>query len=123
MESWEIEFEWLKIRHIVKNAMKKDQLPDLQTVLFLIGIQELGRIPRSRFTKEEKRDLMHVAVCTLLEPEGFMSFTGRDQDGWPHWQEIKPFTLKGVQEQEAYLILRVIDYFKKYNEVTPFSLN
>lgn len=123
MESWEIEFEWLKIRHIVKNAMKKDQLPDLQTVLFLIGIQELGRIPKSRFTKEEKRDLMHVAVCTLLETEGFMTFTGRDQDGWPHWEEIKPFTLKGVQEQESYLILRVIDYFKKYNEVTPFSLN
>jgi hypothetical protein len=123
LESWEIEFEWLKIRHIVKNAMKKDQLPDLQTVLFLIGVQELGRIPKVRFTKEEKQDLMHIAVCTLLETEGFMTFTGRDQDGWPHWQEIKPFTLKGIHEQEVYLIGRVIEYFRKYNEITPFSLN
>ena len=62
MEYWERDFEWLKVRHIVKDAMKKDALPDLQTVLFLIGVQELGRIPKTKFTKEEKRDLMHVAV-------------------------------------------------------------
>lgn len=123
MEGWEQDFEWLKVRHIVKDAMKKDVLPDLQTVLFLIGVQELGRIPKEKFTKEEKRDLMHVAVCTLLEPEGYFEFEGRDQDGWPHWKEIKPFRIKGVNEQESFLVEKVIDYFKKYNELTSFSLN
>ncbi len=74
MEVWEKEFEWLKVRHIVRDAMKKDTLPDLQTILFLIGVQELGRIPKEKFTKEEKRDLMHVAVCTLLEKDGYFEF-------------------------------------------------
>ena len=123
MEVWERDFEWLKVRHIVRDAMKKDTLPDLQTVLFLIGVQELGRIPKSKFTKEEKRDLMHVAVCTLLENEGYFEFEGRDQDGWPHWKEVKSFSVKGAAEQEAFLVTRVIDYFKKYNELTSFSLN
>lgn len=123
MEVWERDFEWLKVRHIVKDAMKKDVLPDLQTVLFLIGVQEYGRIPKAKFTKEEKRDLMHVAVCTLLEGEGYFEFEGRDQDGWPHWKELKSFSMKGVAEQEAFLISRVIEYFKKYNELTAFSLN
>ncbi|MBK8626767.1 MAG: hypothetical protein IPN86_14745 [Saprospiraceae bacterium] len=123
MEVWERDFEWLKVKHIVKDAMKKDALPDLQTVLFLIGVQELGRIPKTKFTKEEKRDLMHVAVCTLLESEGYFEFEGRDQDGWPHWKEVKSFSLKGAVEQEAFLVTRVIDYFKKYNEVTSFSFN
>jgi hypothetical protein len=123
MEVWEKDFEWLKVRHIVKDAMRKDQLPDLQTVLFLIGVQELGRIPKTKFTKEEKRDLMHVAVCTLLEPDGFFEFEGRDQDGWPHWKELQSFNIKGEQEQEHFLIIKIIEYFQKYNEVTAFSLN
>ncbi len=120
MEDWERDFEWLKVKHIVQKAMKRESLPDLQTVLFLIGVQELGRIPRQRFTKEEKRDLMHVAVCTLLEGEGYYEFEGRDQDGWPHWKEIQPFSVKGVQEQESFLVSRIIEYFQKYNELDVF---
>jgi len=122
MESWEVEFEWLKVRHIVRQAMKKDALPDLQTVLFLIGVQELGRFSRQKFTKEEKQDLMHVAVCTLLEGEGYFEFVGRDQDGWPHWNEVKSFPVRGIAEQEGYLISKVIEYFQKYNELDEFQI-
>ena len=60
MEFWERDFEWLKVRHIVKDAMKKDSLPDLQTVLFLIGVQELGRIPKTKFTKIVVLNLVYV---------------------------------------------------------------
>lgn len=123
MEFWELDFEWLRVKTIVKNAMNKETLPDLQTVLFLIGVQELGRIPSTKFTKEEKRDLMHVAVCTLLENDGYYEFEGKDQDGWPHWKEKKSFSVKGVKEQESFLVQKVIEYFKKYNEVTQFSSN
>jgi len=123
MEQWERDFEWLKIRHIVKNSMKKDSLADVQTVLFLIGVQELGRIPKHNFTKEEKQDLMHVAVCTLLEGDGYFEFEGRDQDGWPHWKSLKAFDIKGVDQQETLLIEKIIEYFNKYNELAQFSLN
>lgn len=121
MEAWEKDFEWLRVRNIVKTAMKKDSLPDLQAVLFLIGIQEYGRISNKKFSKEEKQDLMHVAVCTLLESEGFYEFEGRDSDGWPHWREVRSFSIKGVKEQEDFLIIKVIHYFKTYNEINEFT--
>ena len=111
MEQWKIDFEWLRIQHLVKDAMQRPMVPDFQTVLFLVGIQELGRMPDEQFTKEEKADLMHVAVCTLLEPEGYYTFVGRDQDGWPHWNEVKPFDTKGVDAQESILKVRLIEYF------------
>lgn len=110
MEEWQLEFEWLRVRHFVKDAFKKDKLPDLQTVLFLIGIQELGRFPEKTFTKEEKQDLMHIAVCTLLEGD-FYEFEGRDQDGWPHFRNIKNFEIKGIEHQEVFLKERIIKYF------------
>ena len=39
--------------------------PDLEAILFLIGMQEYGQL-KDKFTKEQKQDLMHVAVCLLL---------------------------------------------------------
>ena len=98
MEEWELEFEWLKVRHLVKDAFERDDLPDLNAVLFLIGIQELGRWPGS-FTKEEKQDLMHIAVCRLLSYDGYYEFAGRDADGWPHYRLVKPLKLIGVEGQ------------------------
>jgi len=112
MEEWKSDFDWLRTRHIVKDAMGKEKLPDLQAILYLIGIQELGRWDgESGFSKEEKQDLMHIAVCTLLEPDGYYVFEGRDQDGWPHWKPGLPFTTKGVKQQEEILKQKVIGYF------------
>lgn len=113
MEQWQIDFEWLRIQHLVKDALDQKSLPDFQTILFLVGVQELGRLPDETFTKEEKRDLMHIAVCTLLEPEGYYTFAGRDQDGWPHWTTKKRFEIKGVDSQEEILKIKLIDYFGK----------
>lgn len=113
MEEWEIDFHYLEVRHNVKEALKLETLPELKVILFFIGIQEFGRI-RDEFTKEEKRDLMHVAACRLLEEDGYYKFDGRDGEGWPHWEVIKPFKVKGVKEQERILKEKVIQYFKDY---------
>jgi len=113
MEEWQLEFEWLKVRHFLKDSLKRDVLPDLNAVLFLIGIQELGRW-KEQFTKEEKQDLMHIAVCQLMSADGYYEFKGRDADGWPHYEALKPFTVKGVKEQEDYLKIMAIQYFKEW---------
>ncbi len=109
MEAWELDFEWLQLRHRVKDRFDFAKLPDLSGILFLIGIQELGDLGRS-FSKEEKQDLMHVAVCTLLEEEGYFEFIGRDEDGWPHWEPIRKFVMKGVESQENLLKEKIIAY-------------
>lgn len=112
MESWELDFEWLRIRHFVKDKIGREELPELNVILLMIGIQELGILQMARFTKEEKTDLMHIASCKLLSLDGFYEFKGNDQDGWPHYEMVKPFKLKGVKEQETYLKEKVIQYFK-----------
>ena len=114
MESWELDFEWIKIRHFVKDCLKRTELPDLNIILFLIGIQELGKPITSKFTKEEKNDLMHIGSCRLLSEEGYYAYQGQDQDGWPHYELLKPFTLAGVKEQEIFLKRVIISYFNKY---------
>ncbi len=111
MEDWELDFEWLRVRHEVKDAMKREALPDLNTMLFLIGIQELGRW-KKHFTKEEKQDLMHIAVCRLLAYEGYYEFVGRDADGWPHWRQVGGLQPLSLPQQERLLKEKIIQYFK-----------
>lgn len=122
MEEWELEFEWLKVRHLIKDIFHKEALPDLNAILFLIGIQELGRVQPS-FTKEEKQDLMHIAVCRLLSYDGYYEFEGRDQDGWPHYRVVRPFVVKGAGEQEELLKSKAIQYFREWEQEVPETHN
>ena len=114
MDEWELDFEWLKVRHIVKDAFGKPILPDLQSILFLIGLQELGSI-RTEFTKEEKMDLMHIAVCSLLSRKGVYEFIGRDEEAWPHYKQVTAIDTKGVDDQEKLLKECIIEYFSELN--------
>ena len=55
--------------------------PDVETrILFLIGVQEFGEM-RKKFSKEQKQDLMHIAVCSLLSQSGYYEIEGVDEDG------------------------------------------
>lgn len=109
-EDWEFEFEWLKVRHHIKDHFGRASLPDLNAILFLIGIQELGRI-QPNWTKEEKQDLMHIATCRLLSSDGYYKFAGLDHDGWPHYELKKRIPAMDVKTQEQMLKKQVIDYF------------
>lgn len=110
MEDWQQEFEWLRVRHWIKDRFGRKDLPDLNAVLFLIGMQELGKW-QEKFTKEEKQDLMHVAICHLLSEDGYFEFEGIDADGWPHWKMLMPVDIKGLAAQEIMLQRKVIAYF------------
>jgi hypothetical protein len=115
MEDWQIDFEWLRVQHLVKDAMQRDTLPDLNTVLFLIGIQELGRWKKG-FSKEEKQDLMHVAVCALLSQgeDAHFEFLGRDDDGWPHYRQVREMQKQDTISQEKFLKINAIAYFRDW---------
>jgi len=115
MDRWELDFQWLELRHRIKHLTKAKSIPDLKGILFLIGVQELGTV-RDDFSKEEKRDLIHIAACTLLELEGYYKFVGRDQDGWPHYEVVKPFDVKGLEEQEIILKHCTLKYFENLND-------
>ena len=85
----------------------------METVLFLIGIQEFGDI-RPRFTKEQKQDLMHIAVCSLLSQSGYYEIDRYDDDGWPHFRQLKALPVMDAIEQENYLKDHILLYFETH---------
>lgn len=86
--------------------------PDLETVLFLIGIQEFGDV-KEQFTKEQKQDLMHVAVCSLLSESGYYELDRVDEDGWPHFKQLKSLPELNAIEQENFIKDHVLLYFEQ----------
>jgi len=84
---------------------------DLEAVLFLIGVQELGQGYR-KFKKDEKMDLMHIAICRVLVPYGFYEYTGMDNDGWPHYSPTAELPHLGAKEQSRLMKEAVLDYFR-----------
>ncbi|MEI9809975.1 MAG: hypothetical protein WDO16_20075 [Bacteroidota bacterium] len=88
--------------------------PDMETILFLIGIQEFGGI-KEKFTKEQKQDLMHVAVCNLLSVSGYYELEGIDDDGWPHFKQLKPMPEMDTIQQENFLKDHILLYFENHD--------
>lgn len=97
-----------------KLAERFGKKPDMEAILFLIGIQEFGEI-RDKFTKEQKQDLMHVAVCHLLSASGFYEMELVDEDGWPHFRQLRPMPDMSPPEQENFLKDHVLLYFEQHN--------
>ena len=82
----------------------------LKSVLFLIGVHELGKV-RKNFSKEEKQDLIHIAICKVLSLSGYYVLEGLDEDGWPHWKLDKKLPHFDLLEQEQLLKMHVLEYF------------
>jgi hypothetical protein len=76
--------------------------PDLESILFFIGLQ---------ISKEQKQDLMHVAICSILMSSGFYVIEGKDGDGWPHFKQLKNLPVMDLIEQEVFLKDHVLLYF------------
>lgn len=91
---------------------------DLNGTLFLIGVQELGK-GHQFFTKEQKQDLMHIAICKVLSYAGFYELEGLDEEGWPHWKLVKKVPHVDLLEQEKLLKMQVIEYFEREFDWLP----
>ena len=103
---------WSLEAELVERFGKK---PDMETILFLIGIQETNRF-ETKFTKEQKQDLMHVAVCTLLQPSGYYLLEGYDEEGWPHFKQTKALPDFGLRDQENFLKDHILLYFEQQKQ-------
>jgi hypothetical protein len=101
---------WANLIRFLKQTMGKTP-SDLKAVLFIIGVQELGK-GTLRFSKEEKQDLIHIATCKVLSLGGYYSLSGADQDGWPHWELKKALPAFDLINQENLLKHYIILYFR-----------
>ena len=107
----ELQRAWVDMLYKIKEITGK-RPADLNAVLFLIGVQELGMGARS-FSKEEKQDVLHIAICKVLSLAGYYELEGHDQDGWPHWKLVKKLPRFDLLEQEKLLKIQILEYFKE----------
>jgi hypothetical protein len=106
----DIEFQkkWDELQK--KVAIRFGEELDVQAILFIIGLQELGK-NTAKFTKDQKLEVMHIAVCTLLEPYGYYEYDGRDKDDWPHWTVSQKLPNLSTKDQEQLMKQSIVDYF------------
>jgi hypothetical protein len=115
----QMERTWVNLLDDLETLIGKKP-KDLNGVLFLIGVQELGK-GKKVFSKEEKQDLMHIAICKVLSYTGYYELEGIDQDGWPHWKLVKKLPHFDLLDQEKFLKMQVLDYFQQEYNWLPKS--
>jgi hypothetical protein len=106
----DLQARWWKLEEKLMERFNKK--PDMEAILFLVGLQELGMI-EEKFTKEQKQDLMHIAVCSLLSPSGYYELEAVDADGWPHYKQLKALPVMDMIAQENFMKDHVLLYFEK----------
>lgn len=111
MQSTESE-EWNHLVNRLSERFSDGDPLELDGILFLIGVQELGQGPK-RFKKDEKMALMHIAICRLLEPMGHYEFQGFDQDGWPHYKLVENLPMLKAGEQSLLMKKLILEYFRE----------
>ena len=101
---------WDAVVTLLSNRFADGDLLDLDAIIYLVGLQELGQLHRE-FKKDEKLNLMHIAICRLLEPFGYYEFDYFDDDGWPHYKVLEQLPPLKAGEQSILMKEAVVQYF------------
>ena len=101
---------WGKIEDVFVENFQTEKNPPIETYLFLIGIQELGS-GQQKYSKDDKVNLIHIAVCRLLEPFGPYKFEDYDDDGWPMYKQLEELPDLKPNEQQLLMKKAIIQYF------------
>jgi hypothetical protein len=110
-----LKFKWEDIQQDVSQKFGGGETLDLDSIIFLIGVQELGKGFR-KFTKDEKVNVMHIAVCKLLEPFGYYEFDFFDDDGWPHYKTLDQLPNLKPGEQTVLMKEAIVMYFERKDQ-------
>jgi hypothetical protein len=106
----DVQARWWKLEEKLLQRFQKK--PDLNAVLMLIGVQETHKVGE-KLTKEQKQDIMHVGICTVLTPGGYYVQTHVDEEGWPHFNQLKALPDMNMIEQELFIKDFVLLYFQQ----------
>ncbi len=105
----DIEQDWKEVTAYFDKTFGGDT--DLDSIIYIIGVNELGK-GFQKFKKHEKMDIIHVAICTLLERYGFYEFEGLDPDGWPHFKLIEDLPVLKPGQQQFLMKQAIIEYYQ-----------
>ncbi|MBI3233866.1 MAG: hypothetical protein HYZ42_07455 [Bacteroidetes bacterium] len=108
MNEEEFILKWSEISRFWQERFEKPA--DLNAVLYLIGVREVGAALKE-YKKEEKMDLMHVAICKILSYSGYYILEGLDHDGWPYFTQVQEIPSIDIFTQERLMKEHIIKYF------------
>ena len=111
----ELKERWETLVTFLSNRFADGDRLDLDAIIYLVGVQELGQLHRT-FKKDEKLNLMHIAICRLLEPFGYYEFDYFDDQGWPHYKVLEQLPPLKAGEQSVLMKEAIVQYFVE-NEV------
>lgn len=101
---------WEEIVNVLSQKFADGERLDLDAIIYLIGLQEYGKFDK-KFKKDDKLDLMHIAICRLLEPFGYYGFDYQDDEGWPHYKVIEQLPALKAGEQTVLMKEAIVHYF------------
>lgn|SRR5690606_20514892 len=101
---------WDLLVQKLSNQFTDGDALDVDGIIYLIGVQELGKFKR-KFKKDEKVNIMHIAICRLLEPFGYYEFSHFDNDGWPHYTIKDQLPPLKAGEQTVLMKEAIVQYF------------
>lgn len=113
----QLKLRWEQLVTILSDRFADGDTLDLDAIIYLIGVQELGQFNR-KFKKDEKLNLMHIAICRLLEPYGYYEFELFDEDGWPHYTVKAELPPLKAGEQSILMKDAIVSYFLEKGLIT-----
>ena len=114
--SSDLKTKWNNLKTKLSVDFSDNEIIDLDSIIFLIGLQELGQFQK-RFNKQKKLEVIHIAVCKLLSDYGYYKYDFTDNDGWPHYKLIKKLPNLKAGEQTILMKKAIINYFMKSNYI------
>jgi hypothetical protein len=112
----ELKIKWTNLKAKLSKDFSDNQLIDLDAIIFLIGLQELGQFQK-KFNKQKKLEILHIAVCKLLSDYGYYQLEFIDQEGWPHYKLNENLPNLKPGEQTILIKKAIINYFEKSNYI------
>ncbi len=101
---------WNAVLDFLTEKFSETETIDIEGVLYLVGLQELGKI-HQRFKKDDNVNIIHIGICTVLEPFGYYAFDFYDEDGWPHFKLVEELPALKPGEQSVLMKEAIVDYF------------
>lgn len=106
----QLKIRWEQLVDLLSDRFSEGDVLELDAIIYLVGLQELGQLHR-KFRKDEKMNLMHIAICRLLEPYGYYTFDFFDDDGWPHYKVMEQLPPLKAGEQSVLMKEAIVQYF------------
>ena len=103
---------WDRLISILNERFSDGETIDVEGVLYLVGLQELGQI-HQKMKKDDNINLIHIGICTVLEPYGYYRFDFYDEEGWPHFELLEALPNLKPGEQSVLIKEALVGYFLK----------